>query len=884
MNGCTSNRRRSHSAGTPSTGPFYCPSHWLRLSKQAVASLLLLPAVVHAQQYRSETRELESVPPAVEQKSAQELLRSTTDPYAKSLLLRDLAAQAAASGDAATAARYLEQALAQNALSGIAAQQLRDQLSQLYLSSGDVQKLIPQLEAQVRSGKPSIEALIGLGSAYIEQKRYSAAIPLLQRGMREAAAQKRAIDPSWRRALAAALLASGREREALPELEQLLAEDPTQRDDWMRLAAIHIKTGDKSRAAAVLEIAGRLGFLADAADRMRLVTLTAQIGAPFEAASTLTEFIERKQVPLNGESATLLASLWIAARESQLALAALDDAIRLAPSARLYQQRAQLHMDREEYAQAASALSAAIERGAGDGATWMTLGMARYQQADIDAAVQAFRQAQTHAASRKLAGEWIEYLESGRAREQAMAAAAQRRVRDDEAIQLGGLLVDAPVAVSAAATAEGGASGAPATRGGLTPIGAEANANADGSIPAWTGGLTRAQWPAGFKPGERLRDPFAGERPLFTISKDNLARYRERLSQGHLALFARYPGYKMPVYATRRSVGYPQAIYEASQANIGRAKLLGPDALSGAKLGVPFPKPQSGVEVMWNHRTRYRGNSVEAQTTQAVVSPRGSPLLLKQTERVWFRYGNVEDPIDLSQQNILLYYLTWFGKTRNEVDFLALVHESANSLENPRNIWVLPPGIPRMFRVPPVGYDQPFVGSEGLMFIDMVDMYNGAFDRYVWKLVGKRELYLPYNGFRIGDGSFKYEQLLTPHHFNQDATRYELHRVWVVEATERHGKRHSFGKRTFYIDEDSWNVVLVENEDQSGQLWRFQEGHLLPFYDHSFANTAPMLVYDFKDGRYFASRLSAEDRPPAYDLPMRDSEFVPAAVRGRYAR
>ncbi|MEC9362760.1 MAG: DUF1329 domain-containing protein [Pseudomonadota bacterium] len=882
----TSMPGHGRSTAEPPTAPYCRASRRLRLLRQVSALLLLVPMAVQAQQYRSETRELESVPPAVEQKSAQELLRTTRDPYAKSLLLRDLAAQAAQSGDAGAAARYLEQALAQNALSGIAEQQLREQLSQLYLSSGDYQKLVPQLEAQVKSGKAGVETLIALGSAYIEQKRYSAAIPLLQRGMREAAAQKRRIDPSWRRALAAALLAAGREREALPELEKLLAEDPTQRDDWMRLAAIHLKAGDKSRAAAVMEIAGRLGFLGDTESRLRLVTLTAQIGAPFEAASTLAEFIERKQVPLNGESATLLASLWIAARESQLALAALDDAIRLAPSARLYQQRAQLHMDREEYGEAARALSAAIERGARDGATLMALGMARYQQADIDAALQAFREAQAQGASRKLAGDWIEYLESGRAREQAMAAAAQRRVRSDEPVRLGGRLGDAPVTVTAAATGDADGAGAASRtiRGGLTPIGAEASASADGSIPAWTGGLTQAQWPSGFRKGERLRDPFAGERPLFTITLDNLARYRERLSQGHLALFARYPGYTMPVYATRRSVSYPQAIYEASQANIGRAKLLGPDALAGAKLGVPFPKPQSGVEVMWNHRTRYRGNSVEAQTTQAVVQPRGSPIYLKQTERVWFRYGNTDDPVDLSKQNILLYYLTWFGKTRNEVDFLALVHESANSLENPRNIWVLPPGIPRMFRVPPVGYDQPFVGSDGLMFIDMVDMYNGAFDRYVWKLLGKRELYIPYNGFRIGDGSHTYDALLTPHHFNQEATRYELHRVWVIEATERSGKRHSFGTRTFYVDEDSWNVVLVENEDRSGQLWRFQEGHLLPFYDGAFANTAPMLVYDFKDGRYFASRLSAEDRPPEYGVPMRDAEFVPAAVRARYAR
>ncbi len=849
----------------------------------ACAGLLLAQALpLAAQQYRSETRELESVPPPVQQKSTEELLRSTTDPYAKSLLLRDLAAQSAQSGDAAGAARYLEQALAQNALSGLAAQQLRDQLSQLYLSSGNFQKLIPQLEQQVKAPNPQAETLIALGSAYIEQKRYADAVPLLQRGIQRATTDKRSIDPSWRRALAAALISSGREREALPELEKLLADDPTQRDDWMRLVAIHLKTGAKTRAAAVLEIAGRLGFLKDADERLQLVSLTAQIGAPFEAASALTEFIERKQVPLNGENATLLASLWIAARESQLALRALDDAIRLAPTAQLYQQRAQLHMDREEYAEAARALDAAIGRGARDGATFMALGMARYQQADIDAAIAAFREAQGQASSRKLAAEWIKYLESGRARELALAAAAERRVRGEDDVQLGSRLGDAPV--SLAASARGPVSGAARSSGGLTPIGADAGSNADGSIPAWNGGLRRSEWPSGFAKGQRLQDPYPDDRPLFTITPANMARYRERLSPGHQALLARYPNYSMPVYPTRRSVAYPDAIYEASQANIGRAKLLGPDALTGAKLGVPFPKPQSGVEVMWNHRARYRGDSVEMQTTQAVVPTRGSPMYLKQTERVWFRYGNIANTGDIAQKNMLLYYLTWFGKSRNEVDFLALVHESANSLDNARNIWVMPPGIPRMFRIPPVGYDQPFPGSDGLMFIDMVDMYNGAFDRYVWKLVGKRELYLPYNGFRIGDGRYKYTDLLKPYHFNQEATRYELHRVWVIEATERAGKRHSFGKRTFYVDEDSWNVVLVENEDHSGQIWRFQEGHLLPLYDIQAANALPTLVYDLKDGRYFANRLSAEDTPPQYDIPMRDGDFIPAAVRGRYAR
>ncbi|MEQ1440322.1 DUF1329 domain-containing protein [Fontimonas sp. SYSU GA230001] len=855
---------------------------WPRLSIHALAFLLGLVATTAApDQYRSETRELKEVPTPVQQKSADQLLQQTTDPYAKALLLRDLAVQAAQAGDARKAAQLLEQALAQKALSGVAADQIRDQLRELYLASGDYKKLIPQLEAQVKAGNPTIETLMALGAAYLDQKRPADALPLLQQAVQRAEAGKQRVDPSWRRALAAALLATGRDREALPQLEKLLQEDASQRDDWMRLAAIHLKAGDKARAAAVLELAGRLGFLQSAEERLRLVTLTAQLGAPFEAASTLTTMIERKEVPASADNWKLLASLWSAARERKPALAALDEAIRLAPSVELYQQRAQLHMDREEYPEAARALEAALGRGARDGNTLMALGLARYQQADIEGALSAFREAASQAATRKSASEWVKYLESGQAREQALAAAAERRRRQDDGVVLGGLFGGPVISLGGASQ---DAVAPRATVEGLTPIGAEAGGNRDGTIPPWTGGLKPADWPAGFKKGQRLQDPFAQDRPLFTITAGNVSRYRERLSAGHQALLARYPSYAMPVYQSRRSVAYPQAIYEASQANVGRAKLLGADALAGAQLGVPFPKPRSGVEIMWNHRTRFRGNTVEAQTTQAVVAPRGDPLYLKQTERVYFRYGNLSDPVDIARKNILLYYLTWFGSGRNDVDFLALVHETANSLQDERDIWVLPPKIRRMFRIPPVGYDQPFPGAEGLMFIDMVDMYNGAFDRYVWKLVGKRELYIPYNGFRIGDGSQKYAGLLKPYHFNQDVTRYELHRVWVIEATEREGKKHSFGKRTFYVDEDCWNVVLVENEDRNGQLWRFQEGHLLPFYDIQAANTAPMLVYDLKDGRYFASRLSAEDPPPQYDLPMREGEFLPAAVKARYGR
>ena len=56
----------------------------------------------------------------------------------------------------------------------------------------------------------------------------------------------------------------------------------------------------------------------------------------------------------------------------------------------------------------------------------------------------------------------------------------------------------------------------------LTPLGAERAGNADGTIPAWEGGLT--QPPAGWTPQQGYIDPFPGDKPLFTINGGNAIR------------------------------------------------------------------------------------------------------------------------------------------------------------------------------------------------------------------------------------------------------------------------------------------------------------------------------------------------------------------------
>ncbi|MGQ0622949.1 MAG: DUF1329 domain-containing protein, partial [Panacagrimonas sp.] len=831
-----------------------------------------------ADQYRSEVREVAPPPKQTAPQNPAELLKSTTDPYARALLLRDLAVLAAQKKDYKEAARLLNEALKLNALSGPAAEMMKKDLTALLLATGSVRDQVPQLEALIRSGSGSPEMFVALGAAYVENKRYKEAVPLLQKGL----AASPNPDSSWRRALIAALMGAGQHAEAAKQLEALLKADAAQPEAWLQLSALYLKSGNKERSQATMEIAGRLGYLDTAAQRLQLVILTGQIGAPFEAASVLQGWMAAGRMPNQLANQKLLAALWVRARESRLALAALEQVAKQQPSAELYQHMAQLHLERQDYEQAAQALQQSIAIGGKQGPALLSLGLARYQLADVDAARAAFVEAVKFPAQKKLGEDWLKYLASGQARELAMTEAMRlERQKSEALVDLSGRLLDAPV-VNVDATA--GPVRSAAGSGELTPVGAERDGNADGSIPPWTGGLNASQWPPAFKRGQRLVDPYPSDRPLYTITAANLGPYRDRLSRGHQALLEKFPSYQIPVYATRRGVAYPQAIYDATQANIGRARLAGSDALKEARLGFPFPKPESGVEVMWNHRVRYRGNTVEAQSQQVVVGADGKAgLPVRLNERVYFRYGNTADPADLSSSNILLYYFMRFTGTALN-SFIALVYETADSVKDGRDIWVSPKGLPKLLRIPPVGYDNPFPGTEGMYFIDMIDMYNGAFDRYVWKLVGKRELILPYNGYRISSGQFRYAQLLTPKHFNPAATRYEAHRVWVVEASERGGSRHSFGQRVFYVDEDSWNVVLVENYDREGRLWRFQEGHLLPSYDSLTANCFPVVTYDLKDGRYFANRLIAEEPAPKFDVPMRPGEFLPATITAKEIR
>ena len=412
---------------------------------------------------------------------------------------------------------------------------------------------------------------------------------------------------------------------------------------------------------------------------------------------------------------------------------------------------------------------------------------------------------------------------------------------------------------------------------GLTPVGAEQAANKDGSIPAWAGGHPRSGKLSGEFPHDEQID---GDKPLFTITSANVAQYADRLTEGHKRLFKQYTDYKMIVYPTRRTVSFPDFIYQASAANLAACKLAGSDEPDGCKQGFPFPVPKSGAEVIWNHKLKYRGNAVVRFNNQFIAQPDGSYQATKILEKVKFYYATDRNPVVLRNGGgeFLRYLSQTLSPARLAGTFI-LLQDKAGLGDSGRAAWLYTPGLKRLRRAPTVQYDNPYEGTDGNQFYDQVDMFNGALDRYSWKLVGKKELYLPYNSNKIAGNTVKYRDIIRPHHINQELPRYELHRYWVVEGTVKPTTSHTFKLRRFYVDEDSWNIEAVDCYDNKDQLYKFQEGHLVTTPSVQAATTVPEVIYDFNSGRYIVTAAFNEDQP--YDLAVNppDDDFTPGSVQ-----
>jgi len=421
-------------------------------------------------------------------------------------------------------------------------------------------------------------------------------------------------------------------------------------------------------------------------------------------------------------------------------------------------------------------------------------------------------------------------------------------------------------------------------KGRLTPLGAERAGNQEGTIPAWEGGYTIV--PPGFKPGDKRADPFAKEKPLFSINAQNMEKYADKLTDGVKALMKKYPDYRIDVYPTHRTHAAPQWVYDNTLKNATRAKALN-DGLSveGAYGGTPFPIPKTGAEAMWNHLLSWRGETVEAPFRSFVVSADGKRVMATEALDVheypyYFRDGSVET---FKGDFIHIFQLATNPPLR--AGEMVLVRDPVNFFgSGGRQAWQYLTGQRRTRKAPSFEFDNPeFIGS-GVGNWDETFMFMGSMERYDWKLVGKKEMYVPANNNRFA--AAKAEEAVTPKFLNPNMVRWEVRRVWVVEASLKAGKRHTVPKRRFYLDEDNWNAVLADGWDAQGTLWRSQFSLQLLCPDLPGVTGMPQWgIYNLKTGTYLI-HVAMNDMVDQYKLIPRKpaSFFTPDNLAGSGAR
>lgn len=411
----------------------------------------------------------------------------------------------------------------------------------------------------------------------------------------------------------------------------------------------------------------------------------------------------------------------------------------------------------------------------------------------------------------------------------------------------------------------------------LTPFGAERQGNAAKGIPEWTGGLT--QVPPGYAgPGSFHVDPFAGEKPLRVVDAQNAAADEANLSPGVQALLHAYPqSFKLPVYPSHRSFAAPQDIYSNTRINAEKAVLSdGGNGLEHAYAGIPFPVPADGREAIWNHIARWQGRYIDEVAATAQVTTGGGYSLLRERLQLLSNYYSPQKNAD-SLKNTLYYFASELLPPARDVGRKLLIHETINQVIEPRQAWIYSPGIRRVRRAPTLAYDTPIDG----IYADDTDMYNGATDRYDWKLIGKRELLVPYHNYAMEKPGRPIAELVKAGHLNSDLTRWEMHRVWVVEATLRQGQRHVHAKRRFYLDEDSWYALMVENYDARGELWHVNLAFTKNAYDVPTITPVNIVYHDLVARSYTVIGLRNNEKAPRqfHLTPPPDSYWTPASLR-----
>jgi hypothetical protein len=417
----------------------------------------------------------------------------------------------------------------------------------------------------------------------------------------------------------------------------------------------------------------------------------------------------------------------------------------------------------------------------------------------------------------------------------------------------------------------------------LTPLGSQKSGNKEGTIPEWTGGLQSPPSNVTYKIGDRHPDPYPDDKVLFTITAANMAQYEKNLSEMSSSMLKAYPdSYKMNIYQTRRSCAQPAAVYEVLKTNALNS-VESPDGagFSGAIRSTAFPIPSVSQEMIWNHQLKFRNHKLTRQLVSAAPTRSGDFTIYVLQDEAIQHYSDpsVKDVAELD--NISLRYIGNTVSPARSAGNVTLAHITIDLAKGARKVWIYSPGTRRVRRAPNIAYDNPLTNGDGLQTTDSFGGYNGAVDRYDWTFLGRQEVYMPANNYRMASREHQYKDIfLGGGHINQNLPRYELQRAHIIEANLRPETRHIYAKRKFWMEEDAWFIIQTSAYDVRGDLWRVQELFAQTYYEVPVCDRVGVVSYDLNAGRYLVdSFVNQEAQISWFADELQKDRYTPDSIR-----
>ena len=415
----------------------------------------------------------------------------------------------------------------------------------------------------------------------------------------------------------------------------------------------------------------------------------------------------------------------------------------------------------------------------------------------------------------------------------------------------------------------------------LTPLGSERAGNAAGTIPEWTGGMTTIPVGVSWAPGKQMApDFFAAEAPLYVITAENMVQYESQLSEG-VKYQIQKDELSLKVYPTHRTAAAPQWVYDNIVENSTRAQLEpggGRLGFTGGYGGIPFPVPDTtdplaaGAQIMWNHTCRWQGSSftqigASYCMIDGVLTLAGSGIT-QSTFPYYVKNGSVSNFAGYQYEN----HETLIGPS-TEIGTQIVDRFATDPYIHPDILWELLQGQGRVRKAPELSYDTPSGFLDGIGNYDEYTVFNGALNEYDWKLIGKKEFLIPYNNNALRLATA--QEAHGPKFINPNVLRWELHRVWVVEATLHPGSRNVLPKRVFYVDEDTWAATIADCWDANGNIYKLDMAfnHVRP----DVPGTMPLnsITYNLQTG-YYATISGPWGNAP-YNKPTSYAPIPPSA-------